>query len=259
MGRVDVRRAPLAAAQAATAMTVMAGLTLTAEVLWAAHRRLPRCDEVDATGVLGADLGGTAVRVVVLGDSTLTGPGLTSADDLWIRRALSALDLGRPIELVSFAVGGSRVGDVHRRLEEALAVDADAAILAVGANDAIHGTPTRQFIVDYEAMLTDLLDRVPVAAVTNVGDLGNIARFPRPLRQLVRRRGRTFGRIVEQAVERHERAVLLDITPSDQFFCDRTLFGPDMFHPTSDGHSRWAEAVAPGLLLALSGLAVLPI
>ena len=250
---IDLRRAQHAVAQAATALTVATGVTLTAEVLWAAHRRLPVGAEVDATGILGEHLPGPPVRVVILGDSTLTGPGLGSPDDLWVRRALSALDLGRPIDLVSFAVGGSRVEDVRRRLDEALAIDADAAILSVGSNDAIHGTAARRFVAGYDALLTELLERVPVAAVTNVGDLGNIARFPRPLRHLVRRRGRTFCRLVEDAAQRHG-AVLLDVTPSNHFFRDRSLFGPDMFHPTSVGHAKWADAVAPSLLLALSRL-----
>ena len=230
------------------------GLTLTAEVLWASRRHLPVGAEVDATGVLGAELDGPVVRVVVLGDSTLTGPGLSSPDDLWVRRALFALDLGRPIELVSFAVGGSRVGDVQRRLPEALAIRADAVVLAVGSNDAIHGTSARQFELDYERLLGAVLSQVPIAAVTNVGDLGNIARFPRPLRQVVRRRGRSFCRIVDQIAARHEGAVLLDVTPANRFFKDRSLFGPDLFHPTSDGHQLWANAAMPGLMRALERL-----
>lgn len=251
MVRLDVGRL---LPRAATGLTLATGMTITAEVLWAAHRRLPVGAEVDASGVLGADRTGPPLRVVVLGDSTLTGPGLTSPDDLWVRQALSALDLDRPVELVSFAVGGSRVGDVRRRLDEALAVDAHAVILSVGSNDAIHGASTRRFAADYNSLLTELLSRVQVVAVTNVGDLGNIARFPRPLRTIVRSRGRAFCRIVDRVAARHEQAVLLDVTPSNHYFRDRSLFGPDMFHPTSHGHSKWAEVAAPGLLLALSRL-----
>jgi lysophospholipase L1-like esterase len=254
MVRLDLRNVPQWAAQVATAVTVATGVTLTAEVYWTAHRRLPIGAEVDATGLLGEHLAGPPVRVVVLGDSTLTGPGLESPDDLWVRRALSQLDLGRPIELVSFAVGGSRVADVRRRLDEALATDADAVILAVGSNDALHGTAARQFAQSYDEMLTEILSRVPVVALTNVGDLGNIARFPHPLRAVVRRRGRTFCRLVERVAARHDRAVLLDVTPANHFFRDRSLFGPDLFHPTSAGHSKWAEVAAPGLMIALSGL-----
>lgn len=249
--RLDLRRAPHTVAQAATALTVATGVTLTAEVLWAGRRHLPVGAEVDASGVLGAGLAGPPIRVVVLGDSTLTGPGLQSPDDLWLRRALLELDLGRPVELVSFAVGGSRVGDVRRRLAEALAVAADAVVLSVGSNDAIHGTPARQFAADYDVLLGDVLSQVPVAAVTNVGDLGNIARFPRPLRHVVRGRGRRFCSLVEQVAARHDGAVLLDVSPANNFFRDRSLFCPDLFHPTSAGHSRWAEAVTPGLLRAL--------
>lgn len=238
----------------ATAVTVASGLTLAAEVWWAAHRRLPRCDEVDATGLVGTASEAAPLRVVVLGDSTLTGPGLTSAEDVWVRRALAAMDLGRPIEVVSFAVGGSRVADVRARLDEAFAVPADAAVLSVGGNDAIHGTSAGAFRRQYHELLGEILERVPVAAVANVGDLGNIARFPAPLRSVVRARGRTFCRTIERVAARHDRAVLMDVTPSNRFFRDRSLFAADMFHPNRDGHGHWADAARPGLLLALSRL-----
>ena len=252
MTAVGWHKAPHAAAQTATALGLATGLTFAAEVLWTAFRPLPHHNDLDASGVLGAHLDGPPVRVVVLGDSTLTGPGLTSADDIWVRRALAALDLGRPVEIVSFAVGGSRTSDVHRRLDAALATPADAVVLAVGSNDAIHGTPARQFTAEFDAMLTELLERVPVAAVTNIGDLGNIARFPVLLRGVMRLRGRTFCRIVEAAVARHPGATLLDISPANHHFRDRTLFGTDLFHPTSTGHSIWADAALPSLGIALS-------
>ncbi|MFN8051365.1 MAG: SGNH/GDSL hydrolase family protein [Acidimicrobiales bacterium] len=242
-------RAPGAAHTAAAlgVATGITGLTLAAEVLWTAFRRLPQFGDLDPSGVVAAHLDSPPLRVVVLGDSTLTGPGLVDPDEIWVRRALAALDLGRPVEVVSFAVGGSRVADVARRLDAALAVDVDAAILSVGSNDAIHGTGSRQFAADFDTLLDAVLARVPVAAVTNIGDLGNVARFPAPLRGVMRRRGRSFCRIVEAAVARHPQAVLLDVTPSNQAFRDRRLFGPDLFHPTSAGHSLWAEAVAPSL------------
>ena len=48
-----------------------------------------------------------------------------------------------------------------------------------------------------------------------------------------------------------EVAVLLDVTPSNHWFRDRSMFGPDLFHPTRAGHTKWAEVAAPHLLLAL--------
>jgi len=252
---VNLGRGP----RAATALTLATSLTLTAEVLWAARRRLPVGEEVDATGLLFDHLPGAPLRVVVLGDSTLTGPGLISPEDVWVRQALAVLDLGRPIEVVSFAVGGSRAVDVLGRLDAALAEGADAVVLAVGSNDAIHGTPRRRFVETYDRLLGEILRRVPVVAVTNVGELGHIARIPRPLRTLLSARGHSFCRAIESVVARHARAVLLDVSPANHHFRDRSLFGPDLFHPTSAGHSRWAEAVAPGLLLALSRLESIPL
>ena len=237
--------------RAAAAATAATGITLTAEVLWAAHRPLPRPGDIDTSGMVNAERDGTPMRVVVLGDSTLTGPGLTSPDDVWVRQALMTVDLGRPVDLISYAVGGSRVADVVRRLDDVDLIGVDAVILSVGSNDAIHGTGVRRFARTYDALLARLLAEVPVVALTNIGDLGRIARLPRPLRQIIGRRGRTFCRTVERVAAGHRRAVLLDVTPSNHWFRDRSLFGPDLFHPTRAGHTKWAEVAAPHLLLAL--------
>lgn len=249
----ELRRGPHSAAHTAGALTLATGAALAAELAWAAFRPLPQFADVDASGVLDAHLDGPPLRVLVLGDSTLTGPGLDDPDDIWVRQAIAGLRVGRPVHLTSAARGGSRVADVRAALPAALdaAGPADVAVVAVGANDAIHGSLAAQFARDYDTLLLELLDAVPRVAVANVGDLGNIVRFAPPLRAVMRRRGRQFGRIIEAAVARHHGVVLLDVTPANEHFRDRTLFGPDLFHPNRDGHARWAEAAGPGLALAL--------
>ena len=242
MARSIVRLLPLA--------VVGAAATLAAEVAWVAHRRLPHLDELDASGLLG-DHPGEPLRVVAVGDSTLTGPGLRTPDEIWLRRAFAGIDIGRSVEIVSLAVGGDRVCDVRRRLEDSCELPADLAVLAVGGNDALHGTPARRFATDLDAVLETLLAQVSLVAVANIGDLGSIARIPPPLTRLARRRGRAFGRRIEDAVARHERTMLLDITSVDAHFRDRSLFSPDLFHPTSAGHSLWAQAALPGLCRVL--------
>lgn len=239
----------LATVTAATG--VATGVALGAEVVWAARRHLPVGAEIDATGRLRDHLPGAPLRVAVLGDSTLTGPGLSDAGEVWVRQALAAVDVGRPLDVVSFAVGGSRVADVRARLADAFDAPVDLVILAVGANDAIHGTGRRVFAESYDELVAEILRHAPVVAVANIGDLGNIARIPAPLRHVARARGRAFCRIIERTAVRHAGAVLLDVSPANAHFRDRSLFGPDLFHPTRDGHARWAEAVQPSLLLAL--------
>ncbi len=159
----------------AAGVTAAAVGGLLAELLWTTRRNLPSLVGLDASGLVAAHRAGPPLRVVVLGDSTLTGPGLEDPDDIWVRQALADIELDQPVEVISLAVGGSRVADVHRRVDEALALEADVAVLAVGANDATHGTPPGRFEAELDEVVGTLLDKLPVVAVSNLGDLGNVA------------------------------------------------------------------------------------
>lgn len=236
------------------AVALAAPLGLLGEVVWVVRRRLPTLSGLDPSGVVAGPQSQPPIRLVVLGDSTLTGPGLRSPEEIWLRRALHELRLDQTVEVTSLAVGGSRVADVRRLIDKALAVEADVAVVAVGCNDAIHATPVRQFTRDLDLVVRRLLERFAVVAVSNVGDLGNLARVPRPLKSVLRRRSRLICRAVEAVVADHDRAVLLDVTPTNGAFRDRGVYAPDLFHPSHVGHSIWAEAAVPGLQQALEAV-----
>lgn len=222
---------------------------LGAEVLWTARRRLPSLQGIDATGWIPTSTAAAAppVRLVALGDSTLTGPGLTDPDDIWLRRSLLDLRLDRPVDVVSLAVGGSRVEQVRAAVPAALDLDPDVVIIAVGSNDAIHGTGFRAFTETLDTVVATLLTQVAAVGVCNVGDLGNVARVPMPLSSLLRQRSLAISRRIDAVVARHEGAVLMDVSASNVGFRDRGVFAEDLFHPNETGHALWAEAAAPGL------------
>jgi lysophospholipase L1-like esterase len=244
-----------AALGAGTALIAGSIATLGAEMLWTARRRLPSLEGIDATGpVPGRDPEAAPIRLVALGDSTLTGPGLTDPDDIWLRRSLADLDLASTVDVSSMAVGGSRASNVLATLPRALAQKPDVVIVAVGSNDAIHGTGYRAFTETLDAIVAILLTQARAVGVGNVGDLGNVARVPMPLSSLLRQRSIAISRRVESVVARHDRAVLLDVTASDVGFRDRGVFAEDLFHPNETGHALWAAAAEPGLREVLSGL-----
>lgn len=99
---------------AAAAALTGGGAGLAAELVWAGRRPLPEFPDIDVSGVVPASApsGKPPLRVVVLGDSTLTGPGLAAPEDIWLRQAIRRLRLRRAVCVVSLAVGGSRVSDV---------------------------------------------------------------------------------------------------------------------------------------------------
>ncbi len=240
---------------------VAVSTTLVGQLFWTGHRRLPSQTPPSATVLtFGATPGAggapsrrprAPVRVVSLGDSTLTGPGLKRCDQVWLPLALSAIDSPRPIEYVSLAVGGSRVADAAARVPDALVLAPDVVVVAVGANDALHGVPLHRIRRGLDQLVRSLLDHVEVVAVANVGDLGNIARVPAPLSSLLRVRAGRVCRAIEGVVSSHERAILLDVAPADAVFRFRAVYTPDLFHPGPVGHAAWARAVFPGLRLAV--------
>lgn len=129
-------------------------------------------------------------------------------------------------------------------------------IVAVGSNDAIHGTSARAFTETFQSILATLLEQVSAVGVCNVGDLGNVARVPMPLSSVLRRRSIAISRRIEATVAAQERTVLFDVTASDVGFRDRGVYAEDLFHPNQRGHALWAEAAEPGLRTLLAGLAV---
>jgi len=226
------------------------GTMLVGQMYWTGHRSLPTQTPPRALGhaIPGH---GPPLRVVALGDSTLTGPGLAACDQVWLPTALSMVDAGRSIHYVSLAVGGSRVADAARRVPDALRLEPDLVVVAAGANDAMHGVPVHRIRNRLDGLIRALLREVDVLAVTNIGDLGNIARAPTPLSFALRMRARRVRRAIEGVVAAHDRVVLLDVTSADAVFRDRGVFTPDLFHPGPEGHSAWAHAVLPQLRLAI--------
>jgi lysophospholipase L1-like esterase len=247
-GRRSIVRGPVTAGVVTMCAAIAA--TVVGQVVWVVRRALPTQLAPETSQVAAID-GEASLRVVALGDSTLTGPGLEHDGHIWLRQAVARLGHHRPIELVSLAVGGSRVGDVLERIPDALALQPDLVVVAVGANDALHGTPIRSVRSRLQRLLVDLLDGVPIVAVANVGNLGNIARVPKPLKSVARLRALAVCSAIEDVVASHDRAVLLDVRPADHVLRDRSIYTPDLFHPGPVGHAAWADAALVGLRRAV--------
>ena len=231
--------------------------TLAVEAAWVVRRPLPALEGHDASLRLGPD-DTPPIRLVVLGDSTTTGPGLAGPEQIWLHRALAQLDLDAGVDVRSLAVGGSRVADVLGRLPEVWELEPDAVVVAVGSNDAIHATPVRRFARDMDVLVAELTSRAPAVAITNIGDLGNLERVPPPLTTVLRTRSRLISRRIEAVVAEHPEAILIDVTAVDHEFRRGGVFGPDLFHPNEVGHELWASAAIPGLAELLGQVPVSP-
>lgn len=227
---------------------------LYAEVRRAVNAPLPRFDDLDPSGRYAApqERSGPPVRIGVLGDSSITAPGLADPTRSWI--AQLAARLPYEVHLDSHARGGSRVRDVlEDQVPAAVAGRPDVFVISVGANDAIHCTPSRQ----YGRALCELLDQLrataPVVAL-GIGDLSVIPRAPLSLRPFLAHRSTVIDRAHAAATARRHDVVRVPVSElSDPHFRvgGRDLFAGDLFHPNERGHRLWAELFEPFVHAAL--------
>lgn len=214
---------------------------VTAEALIAVLRPVPYLEEYDPSGEFGAE-GQPELRVAVLGDSSVTAPGVSSPDAIWVRRVCSRLAADFHVTLASFAVSGSMAHDLLRdQLEPALEFAPHLVFVSVGANDVIKGVSLRRFEANLDQLIGALASKAMVIQ-SGVGDLGTIPRLYPPLRELFTRRSYVFDRAHHRVAARHGSVVVAHRTGSRKLWLDdRGLWAADHFHVSDRGHEIWAE------------------
>lgn len=231
------------------AVPVGAGLAGLAQVLRAAHRPdLPAFPNLNLSGTFG-DPALPPLRIVGVGDSNLTAPGVGHADHAWPRRAAAALGDRYHVELVSLGRGGSRLRQVAaEQLERALALAPDIALVAAGGNDTLRVIPAWLFRRQLSGLLSPLHDTARAVVVLGIGDLGTIPRLPGYVRRFLTWRSRALHRSVARVVARYPRAVLIETWESIAHALrhrNEEMFAGDLFHPSSAGHEVFMTEIMP--------------
>ena len=224
---------------------------LAAQLYRAGHRSdLPTLTNQDPSGSFG-DPAAPTLRIAMLGDSTVTSPGVEPLDACWPRQIASGLSDRYQVELHSLAVGGSKARDVLvDQVDAAIALDADLYIVSVGGNDALRGTPVARFEHEYDTILSKLTRHNDFVAVFGVGDLGTIPRVPAMARAIARNRSKAFDRAIRRVVRRYPQVLKTDTwSPGwDEFNTNPGLiFGADQFHASAYGHRVYTAAMQPAI------------
>lgn len=229
---------------------------LGAQLYRAGHRSdLPTLTNQDPSGTFG-DPARPQLRIALLGDSTVTSPGVEPLDSCWPRQIAFSLRNRYRVELHSVAVGGSKARDVlNDQVDAAIALQPDIFIVSVGGNDALRGTPIVRFEQDYDSILDRLTSRSDYLAVSGVGDLGSIPRFPAVARAVARNRAKSFDRAIRRVVRRYPQVLKTDTwSPGwDEFNTNpEAIFGADQFHASTYGHRVYTAAMLPAIEVLLA-------
>lgn len=212
------------------------------EAAFALLKPSPDLESFDPSAEFG-DPDAPTVKVAVLGDSSVTAPGVTGPEEIWVSLVCSRLADSRHIVLKSFAVGGSMAHDlIADQMDDAISFQPDLIFVSVGANDALKGVPLRRFEKNLDHLIGRLADTGATIVQSGVGVMGTIPRLYPPLSTMMSGRATRFDRAHRRVAAKHGTWVV-DHRSDDAslWHRDRSLWASDHFHVSAAGHARWAE------------------
>lgn len=196
-------------------------------------------------GLYGDDLPGEPIRVLLLGDSTMVGYGMTTVDhtpSALIGTGISQL-LDRPAHIRNVSTVGARSRDLEAQIAAGDDHRPQLAIILIGANDITHQVPAKRSARRLAAAVARLRSMGTEVVVGSVPDFGTIKPLPVPLRTVCRYWSRHLARRqTVAAVEAGARVVsLADALEPLLLLRGDALFGDDRFHPSADGYATVAS------------------
>lgn len=224
----------------------------------------PACDP---SGLYGATLPGSPLRLAVLGDSAAAGYGAQVPEETFaafLATGLSTL-VGRPVQLRSVAVVGAQTTDLMEQIQQVSPFDPDVAAVIIGTNDITHRVRPADSIAALRRAVETLRAGSAQEALRSTAtevvvgtcpDMGTLRPLAPPLRQVARRWSRQLAAAQTIAtVQAGGHSVSLGSLLGPHFdAAPGELFGPDRFHPSPAGYRSCAIAMLPTVANAVGGL-----
>jgi len=197
------------------------------------------------------------LHLMIFGDSTATGYGCTSAEEVpgvRIARGL-AEQTGKRVRLSTKAIVGATSKGVRGQVDAMFVAGPppDAAVMMIGANDVTALNGINQSAQRLGMTVRKLRARDAVVVVGTCPDLGVITAIPQPLRALAHARGLQLARAQAAAV-RAAGGVPVPVAHllAPQFRAMReAMFSADGYHPSAAAYALAAEALLFSLCDAL--------
>jgi lysophospholipase L1-like esterase len=188
---------------------------------------------------------GAPIRVLAIGESTISGIGVSRGDQTVTAVTACALarSTGRPVVWRAYGLSGATTREALERLMPCIAPEpADLLIIAFCVNDVVAYRSPAAFAADLAAIVTAARNRVGDAAAV-IGGVAPLACFPAlpwPLRTILGWRAAALQAAADRLAERLPKVVVerfsMPIAPE--------LFASDGYHPNSKGHRLWGEKIA---------------
>ncbi len=197
------------------------------------------------------------VHLMVFGDSTATGYGCRSSDEVpgvLLARGL-AEQTGKRIRLSTKAIVGATSKGLSGQVDAMFVAGPppDAAVIMIGANDITALNGIGQSATRLGAAVRRLRHSGAVVVVATCPDFGIVTAIPQPLRWVAHTRGLRLARAQAVAV-RSAGGVpvpLADLLTPQFKHASEQLLSEDQYHPSAEGYALVAGQLLPALCNAL--------
>lgn len=199
-------------------------------------------------GVVGVDLPGEPLRLLVLGESTVVGVGVDELHAALVGQLAATLAArsGRPVAWLACGENGITAAQAHERLlPQVLDQPFDLALLVFGVNDTTHLTSLPRWEAALGSMAQALTARGARVAFSSVPPLQHFTALPWLLRRLLGMRAALLDACLRRLATRQgagHHAVELEFSAE--------YLARDGYHPSALGYRVWAEGLALSLLPA---------
>lgn len=207
---------------------------------------------------------GEALHLMVFGDSTATGYGCRSAEEVpgvLMARAL-AERTGARIRLSTKALVGATSKGLSGQVDAMFVAGPppDAAVIMVGANDVTALNAISRSSQRLGAAVRRLCASGAVVAVGTCPDFGVITAIPQPLRWVAHARGLQLARAQAAAVRAAGGVAVpfADLLAPEFYQAPERMFSEDQYHPSAAGYALAASQLFPALCEALGERATGP-
>jgi len=182
---------------------------------------------------------GPALRLLAVGESTVTGAGVASLDQALTCQCARRLHnmTGRAVRWKALGRNGADARRLLELVRHAPRLEADIVLLALGVNDTMALRPADKWARDLAALVKGVRERVGQAPVLLAGvpPMGGFTALPQPLRSFL---GERAGQLDLQARLLAARMPGLAHCPTPLPLSD--YLAQDGFHPSQAGYSGWS-------------------
>lgn len=184
---------------------------------------------------------GPLLRLLILGDSSAAGVGVSDQRDAISGRLTRALSKTHRVEWRLNAVSGATTAATLERLSEQETGPFDIAVVALGVNDITKGATLRRWLGQQRELCERLRSDFGCAHVfvSGVPPIGSFPLLPDPLRWVLAEQGRRWDRALIAMLEGMEGCHHVKAAES----LEPHQMADDGFHPGAEVYEMWVDAI----------------